>query len=40
MITVRVDEHGPLVDVDIEGQAKQTGLVETQASPPTASVNR
>ena len=37
MITVRVDEHGALLDVDIEGQVKQTELVETKQSRPTPS---
>jgi hypothetical protein len=37
MITVRVDEHGVLVDVDIEGHSKEPELIETKQSRPTPS---
>ena len=37
MITVRVDEHGALLGVEIEGCPKQTELIETRQSQPTPS---
>jgi hypothetical protein len=37
MITVRVDEHGALLDVDIEGRPKNPKLIETKESRPTPS---
>ena len=37
MITVRVDEHGALLDVDVEGHPKRTDPIETKQSRPTAS---
>ena len=37
MITVRVDEHGALLDVDLEGHSKQTEPIETKQSRPTPS---
>jgi hypothetical protein len=37
MITVRVDEHGTLLGVEIEGLPKQTELIETRQSQPTPS---
>lgn len=36
-ITVRIDEHGALVDVDIEGHSTETALIETKQSRPTPS---
>ena len=37
VITVRVDEHGALVDVAIEGHLTQTELTETKQSHATPS---
>jgi hypothetical protein len=37
MITVRVDEHGALLDVDVAGHPKQTEPIETKQGGPTAS---
>ena len=37
MITVRVDENGALLDVEVEGHPKQTKLIETKESEPTPS---
>jgi hypothetical protein len=36
VITVRVDEHGLLLDVDIEGHPTPTELIETKQSQPIA----
>lgn len=36
-ITVRVDEHGQLLDVGVEGQAPPTELIETKEAEPTPS---
>ena len=36
-ITVRVGEDGTLIDVDVEGQARPTELVETKPSEPMPS---
>ena len=35
-VTVRVDKHGALVDVHIEGQSEPTQLEATQRSEPIA----
>lgn len=35
-ITVRIGDEGSLIDVEIEGHAAPTELVETQASEPLA----
>ena len=37
MITVRIGDEGTLIDVEIEGHAKPTELIETQSSEPMPS---
>lgn len=37
VITVRIGEGGTLIDVEIEGHAKPTDLIETQPSEPMPS---
>lgn len=36
-VTIRVDGNGALVDVDVDGHAKITELVEEKESEPTPS---
>ena len=36
-VTVHLDRHGALLDVDVEGHPRQTTLIETKQSRPTPS---